>query len=116
MCCSDSKSGSRSNARADHNTDAHTARKHIKLVMLVNDVSLRNLIPAELGKGFGFFQSKPASAFAPLALTPDELGEHWDGARLHLPLVVHLNGRPFGRPNATYTSGASRVLLSPRTG
>jgi fumarylacetoacetate (FAA) hydrolase len=72
----------------------------IRLVMLVNDVSLRNLIPAELAKGFGFFQSKPASAFSPVAVTPDELGEAWREARVHRPLVVHLNGKPFGKPDA----------------
>jgi fumarylacetoacetate (FAA) hydrolase len=72
----------------------------IRLVMLVNDVSLRNLIPAELAKGFGFFQSKPSSAFSPAAVTPDELGAAWDGGRLHLPLHVDLNGKPFGRANA----------------
>ena len=66
-------------------------RQHIRLLMLVNDVSLRNLIPAELAKGFGFFQSKPASAFSPVAVTPDELGEAWDGGKVHLPLVVPLN-------------------------
>jgi len=76
------------------------ARKSIRLVMLVNDVSLRNLIPSELGKGFGFFQSKPSSAFSPVAVTPDELGAAWDGGRLHLPLLSQLNGRPFGKPNA----------------
>ncbi len=76
------------------------AETHIKLLMLVNDVSLRNLIPAELAKGFGFIQGKPASAFSPVALTPDELGPAWDGARVHLPLVVQLNGRPFGAPDA----------------
>ncbi len=76
------------------------AEKHIKLVMLVNDVSLRNLIPGELAKGFGFFQSKPSSAFSPVAVTPDELGDAWDGRKLHLPLVVHLNDELFGRPNA----------------
>jgi fumarylacetoacetate (FAA) hydrolase len=76
------------------------ARAHIRLILLVNDVSLRNLVPAELAKGFGFFQSKPASALAPFALTPDELGEAWDGAKLSLPLVVTLNGNEFGRPNA----------------
>ncbi|WP_411036303.1 fumarylacetoacetate hydrolase family protein [Shinella sp. BYT-45] len=76
------------------------AREAIKLVMLVNDVSLRGLIPAELAKGFGFFQSKPSSAFSPVAVTPDELGEAWDGGRLHLPLLVSLNGKPFGRANA----------------
>jgi fumarylacetoacetate (FAA) hydrolase len=72
----------------------------IRLVMLVNDVSLRNLIPNELAKGFGFFQSKPASAFSPVAVTPDELGAAWSDAKVHLPLVVHLNGKPFGKPNA----------------
>ncbi len=72
----------------------------IRLVMLVNDVSLRNLIPNELNKGFGFFQSKPASAFSPVAVTPDELGDAWRDAKVHLPLVVHLNGELFGRPNA----------------
>lgn len=76
------------------------AAGHIKLVMLVNDVSLRGLIPAELGKGFGFFQSKPSSAFSPAAVTPDELGAAWDGGRLHLPLCVDYNGKPFGRANA----------------
>ena len=72
----------------------------IRLVMLVNDVSLRNLIPGELAKGFGFFQSKPASAFSPVAVTPDELGDAWRGAKVHLPLLVELNGKPFGKPNA----------------
>jgi fumarylacetoacetate (FAA) hydrolase len=79
---------------------ASDARGHIKLIMLVNDVSLRNLIPGELAKGFGFFQSKPSSAFSPVAVTPDELGAAWNGGRVHLPLVTHLNGQPFGRPNA----------------
>lgn len=72
----------------------------IRLVMLVNDVSLRNLIPAELAKGFGFFQSKPVSAFSPVAVTPDELGVAWKDAKVHLPLVVDLNGKRFGHPNA----------------
>jgi fumarylacetoacetate (FAA) hydrolase len=72
----------------------------IRLVMLVNDVSLRGLIPGELAKGFGFFQSKPASAFSPVAVTPDELGEAWRDNKIHLPILVELNGRPFGRPNA----------------
>jgi fumarylacetoacetate (FAA) hydrolase len=72
----------------------------IRLVLLVNDVSLRNLIPAELAKGFGFFQSKPSSTLSPVAVTPDELGEAWDGGRLHLPLLSYLNGELFGRPNA----------------
>jgi fumarylacetoacetate (FAA) hydrolase len=76
------------------------ARQAIRLVMLVNDVSLRRLIPDELAKGFGFFQGKPSSAFSPTAVTPDELGEAWDGGRLHLPLCVDLNGKPFGRANA----------------
>ena len=76
------------------------ARSAIRLIMLVNDVSLRGLIPGELAKGFGFFQSKPSSAFSPLAVTPDELGDAWDGAKLHLPLLVDLNGKPFGRANA----------------
>ncbi len=76
------------------------AARNIALLMLVNDVSLRNLIPGELAKGFGFFQSKPASAFSPVAVTPDELGTDWDGGRLHLPLVSELNGEPFGRPDA----------------
>ena len=76
------------------------ARDAIRLVMLVNDVSLRNLIPDELAKGFGFFQSKPSSAFSPVAVTPDELGDAWDGYKVHLPLCVDLNGKPFGRANA----------------
>jgi len=76
------------------------ARAAIMLVMLVNDVSLRGLIPGELAKGFGFFQSKPSSAFSPVAVTPDELGEAWDGGKLHLPLLVSLNGKPFGRADA----------------
>ena len=76
------------------------ARQHIRLFMLVNDVSLRNLIPDELAKGFGFFQSKPASSFSPVAVTPDELDNYWDGERLHLPLCSQLNGQLFGQPNA----------------
>lgn len=76
------------------------ARDAIRLVMLANDVSLRGLIPDELAKGFGFFQSKPASAFSPVAVTPDELGESWDGGKLHLPLLVSLNGKAFGKANA----------------
>jgi len=76
------------------------AAKAIRLVMLVNDVSLRNLIPNELAKGFGFFQSKPASAFSPVAVTPDELGADWADSKLHLPLLVQLNQQPFGEPNA----------------
>ena len=76
------------------------ALDHIKLVMLVNDVSLRNLIPGELAKGFGFFQSKPSSAFSPVAVTPDELGDAWQDGKLHLPLLSFLNDRPFGKPDA----------------
>jgi len=76
------------------------AAQAIRLVMLVNDVSLRNLIPKELEKGFGFFQSKPASAFSPVAVTPDELGDAWRDSKLHLPLLVTLNDQPFGRPDA----------------
>jgi len=81
-------------------TGAHAAEHHIKLLMLANDVSLRNLIPAELAKGFGFYQSKPATAFSPVAATPDELSEAWRGAKAHLPLTVTLNGQKFGAPNA----------------
>src|SRR5882762_3847770 len=76
------------------------ARRHIKLVTILNDVSLRNLIVGELAKGFGFFHGKPATAFAPVALTPDELGDAWDGARLNVPLISTLNGKEFGHPNA----------------
>jgi fumarylacetoacetate (FAA) hydrolase len=79
---------------------AAQAADHVKLVMLVNDVSLRNLIPNELAKGFGFFQAKPATAFSPVAVTPDELGAAWDGRTVHLPLISHLNGKLLGRPNA----------------
>jgi fumarylacetoacetate (FAA) hydrolase len=80
--------------------DPQTAGDHIRLVMLVNDVSLRNLIPEELAKGFGFFQSKPASAFSPVAVTPDELGGAWRDGRLHRRLLVSLNGQRFGSPDA----------------
>ncbi|QPQ56027.1 fumarylacetoacetate hydrolase family protein [Allosphingosinicella flava] len=72
----------------------------IRLVGLVNDVSLRNLIPAELAKGFGFVQSKPASALSPVLVTPDELGDRWKDGKLHGPLKVDLNGQPFGRADA----------------
>ncbi len=80
--------------------DANSCARHIKLIMLVNDVSLRGLIPAELAKGFGFFQSKPSSAFSPVAVTPDELGDAWQDGRVHLPLLVQYNGEPFGKANA----------------
>ena len=76
------------------------ALERILLVGLVNDVSLRNLIPAELGKGFGFLQSKPASALAPVFVTTDELGQRWADGKLHGPLKVDLNGKPFGRADA----------------
>jgi fumarylacetoacetate (FAA) hydrolase len=76
------------------------AEKSIRLMMLVNDVSLRGLIPNELAKGFGFFQSKPSSVFSPVAVTPDELGEAWRNSRVHLPLVSIYNDKPFGCPNA----------------
>jgi fumarylacetoacetate (FAA) hydrolase len=81
-------------------TSAEQAEAHIKLLLLVNDVSLRHLIPDELAKGFGFFQSKPASAFSPVAVTPDELGSAWDGRKLHLPLRVFWNGQLVGQANA----------------
>jgi fumarylacetoacetate (FAA) hydrolase len=80
--------------------DVATAGAAIRLVMLCNDVSLRDLIPAELAKGFGFVQSKPASSFSPVAVTPDELGEAWDGARVALTLKVSLKGKPFGKLKA----------------
>ena len=79
---------------------AEDAAKHIKLVMLVNDVSLRGLIPGELAKGFGFFQSKPSSAFSPVCVTPDELGDAWKDTLIHLPLMVDYNGKAFGRAEA----------------
>jgi len=79
-------------------TAATDAAHHIALIMLANDVSLRNLIADELGKGFGFYQSKPATAFSPVAATPDELGEAWRECKVHLPLVTHLNGDWFGAP------------------
>ncbi len=76
------------------------AQLHIRLLMLVNDVSLRNLIPEELAKGFGFLQSKPASSFSPVAVTPDELGDEWRGGKLHLPLRSTWNGKLVGQPDA----------------
>ena len=76
------------------------ALKGVRLVTLVNDVSLRNLIPAELAKGFGFFQSKPATSFAPVAVTPDELGESWREGRVHRPMIVHWNAKKVGQPDA----------------
>src|SRR5256714_13680976 len=79
---------------------SHAAESQVLLLMLVNDVSLRNLIPAELSKGFGFFQAKRASSFSPVAVTPDELGAAWRDGKLHLPLITTLNGALFGHPNA----------------
>jgi fumarylacetoacetate (FAA) hydrolase len=79
---------------------AEEARGYVRLVGLVNDVSLRNLIPAEIGKGFGFLQSKPASALSPVFVTPDQLGDRWKDGKLHGALKVDLNGKPFGRADA----------------
>jgi len=79
---------------------SEAARQRIALLMLVNDVTLRGLVPDELAKGFGFLQSKPASAFSPVAVTPDELGAAWAGAKVSAPLCSTLNGAPFGQPNA----------------
>jgi fumarylacetoacetate (FAA) hydrolase len=76
------------------------AAAHIQLIGLVNDVSLRNLIPNELAKGFGFLQSKPRSALSPVFVTPDELGDAWQGSKVHLPLLTHINGAWFGAPEA----------------
>ena len=81
-------------------TRAAEAARHVKLVMLVNDITLRNLIPDELAKGFGFFQAKPASAFSPFAVTPDELGPAWRDGRLHLRLLTRLNGAVVGDVDA----------------
>ena len=85
------------------------AKSHIKLLMLANDVSLRNLVPPELAKGFGFFQSKPSSAFSPVAVTPDELGDAWDG-KVHLPIFSHINNKKIGSPNA----GVDMIFDFPR--
>jgi fumarylacetoacetate (FAA) hydrolase len=79
---------------------AAEALRSIRLVMLANDVSLRNLIASELAKGFGFVQSKPPTAFSPVAVTPDELGAAWQGGKLALPLLTQVNGKPFGKPDA----------------
>jgi fumarylacetoacetate (FAA) hydrolase len=80
-------------------TSGADALHGVRLLMLVNDVSLRNLIPAELAKGFGFFQSKPATAFSPVAVTPDELGADWHDGRVHRPMTVHWNGKKVGQPD-----------------
>jgi fumarylacetoacetate (FAA) hydrolase len=79
---------------------AEEAADRICLLMLANDVSLRNLIPSELAKGFGFFHGKPSTAFSPVAVTPDELGPAWSGGKVHLPLLAAINGKLLGRPNA----------------
>jgi len=76
------------------------AGNHIRLVLLVNDISLRNLIPNELAKGFGFLHGKPPTAFSPIAVTPDELNASWYGDKLHLPLLTYFNGKLFGNPDA----------------
>ena len=81
-------------------TSAADAEQHVKLLMICNDVSLRSYAPRELGTGFGFFNAKPSSAFSPVAVTPDELGDAWHGGRFELPLHVHWNGDWFGSPNA----------------
>lgn len=79
---------------------AQAAARHIKLLVLINDISLRNLIPEELSKGFGFLHGKPSSALSPVAVTPDDLDGAWDGGRVHLPLVTYLNDEQFGYPDA----------------
>ncbi len=79
---------------------AEQAAEHIQLIGLINDVSLRNLIPAELAKGFGFLQSKPRSCLSPVLVTPDELGAAWQDSKVHLPLLTHINGKWFGAPEA----------------
>lgn len=93
-------------------TSEADAADHIKLLMLCNDVSLRGLIPGELGKGFGFFQSKPPCAFSPVAVTPDELGDAWKDALIHLPMRVDYNGEPFGRANAGVDATFSMARLT----
>ncbi|MFN9966182.1 MAG: fumarylacetoacetate hydrolase family protein, partial [Lysobacteraceae bacterium] len=83
-----------------HGVSAEDAAEHIQLVGLVNDVSLRNLIPNELAKGFGFLQSKPRSCLGPVFVTPDELGDAWKDSKVHRPLLTHINGEWFGAPEA----------------
>ncbi len=78
---------------------AEAAKSHIRLMMLVNDISLRALVAAEMSKSLGYFQSKPSSAFSPVAVTPDELGAAWNGQKLELPILSHVNDKPFGKPN-----------------
>ncbi|WP_041543870.1 fumarylacetoacetate hydrolase family protein [Oceanimonas sp. GK1] len=93
-------------------TEERHTLPHVRLLMLVNDVSLRNLIPAELAKGFGFFQSKPATSCSPVAVTPDELGQHWQQGRVQHRLRVELNGTLFGEPHAgtDMTFGFDRLI------
>ncbi len=79
---------------------AEAAKEHIRLIMLANDLSLRNVIPDELAKGYGYLNGKPGLTFSPLAVTPAELGSYWDGGKINLPLVTYVNGRLFGNPNA----------------
>ncbi len=86
--------------RVPMGTSVEQAGKHIRLIMIMNDISLRHLNLRELEKGFGLFVSKPMNAFSPVAVTPDALGAAWDGDKLHLPIVSHYNGAEFGRPNA----------------
>lgn len=81
-------------------TTAKQALAHVRLLVLMNDVSLRELIPRELAAGFGFYHGKPPTAFAPFAVTPDELGPAWKDARVHLPMLTWVNGKPLGRPDA----------------
>jgi fumarylacetoacetate (FAA) hydrolase len=88
--------------RVPMGTPAARAGEHIKLLMLVNDVTARALIPDELAKGFGFVHGKPASAFSPVAATPDEVGAAWRGHKVHLPLLSYVNGEPLGRPDAGF--------------
>ncbi len=83
-----------------YGTTKADASRHIRLIMLCNDVSLRNVMRPELAKGFGFFQSKPASAFSPVCVTPNELGDAWNGRKVSLPLITEFNGKRFGCPNA----------------
>ncbi|MEQ1876211.1 MAG: fumarylacetoacetate hydrolase family protein [Bdellovibrionia bacterium] len=87
-------------ARVPMGTKANDALKYIRLIVIINDVSLRGLVPADLAQGFGFFHSKPSSSFGPFALTPDELGAAWKDGRIHLPLLSELNGKFFGNPDA----------------
>ncbi len=81
-------------------TGAEQMGGHIKLIVLINDWTLRHLVPSELAKGFGFYQSKPATGFSPVAVTPDELGAAWHDGKVHLPLISHINGTLLGRPDA----------------